>query len=90
MASEYYLYSPETNEAVEVMRRGANGLQTPQGSPKALFAFMSYHMGMNATYRLTELQTIGGDVEFVNSLEEFKEQQKFHQEMEAEVTLVLL
>jgi hypothetical protein len=90
MASEYYLYSPQTNEAVEVMRCGANGLQTPQGSPKALFAFMSYHMGKNATYRLTELQTIGGDIEFVCSLEELEEQRRFHQDMDSQATLVLL
>jgi hypothetical protein len=90
MASEYYLYSPTTNEAVEVIRCGANGLHTPQGSPKALFAFMSYHMGKNATYRLTELQTIDGDVEFVGSLKELKEQRKFHQDMGSEAMLVLL
>lgn len=77
MSSEYYLYSPETNEAVEVMRKGANGLHTPQGSPKVLFAFMSYHMGKNATYRLSELQTIGElgeDVEKLKNRDSFKAQ----------------
>jgi len=93
MASEIYLYSKTTHEAVEVIRCGANGLQTPQGSSKAIFAFMSYHMGENAIFALTELQSIGQlgeDVQFVHSLEERECERKFNQEMQGDVTLVLL
>lgn len=96
MASEYYLYCPQTNEAVEVLRRGANGLNTPQGSSKAQFAFMSYHLGKNATFTLTHIDNIGGnpgdDVQFVSSVAELNEEKKFHAEMGGggKVTLVLL
>lgn len=93
MASEYYLYCPQTNEAVEVVRRGANGLNTPQGSSKAQFAFMSYHLGKNATFTLTQLDNIGKldeDVQFVSSIVELNEEKEFHAEMSGNVTLVLL
>jgi hypothetical protein len=93
MASEYYLYSSKTNEAVEVLRHGANGQNTPQGSPKAQFGFLSYHFGKNATYRLTELDSIaqiGEEVQFVRSLEELKQEQEFHSDMVGKVTLILL
>lgn len=93
MASEYYLYCPQTNEAVEVVRRGANGLNTPQGSSKAQFAFMSYHLGRNATFLLTKLDNIGNrgeDIHFVSSLGELNEDRAFHAEMGGEVTIVLL
>lgn len=93
MASEYYLYCPQTNEAVEVLRRGSNGLNTPQGPSKAQFAFMSYHLGKNATFTLTKLDNIGNrgeDVQFVSSLAELNEDRAFHAEMSGNVTLVLL
>lgn len=93
MASEYYLYSSQTNEAVEVMRRGANGLNTPQGSSKAKFAFLSYHMGKNASFELTQLQSIGKreeDIQFVSSLNELSEQRELHAGSIPQVTLVLL
>lgn len=93
MASEYYLYCPQTKEAVEVLRRGANGLNTPQGSSKAQFSFMSYHLGKNATFTLTQLDNIGKqyeDVQFVHSLVELNEEKEFHAEMGGKVTLVLL
>ncbi len=93
MASEYYLYCPQTNEAVEVVRRGVNGLNTPQGSSKAQFAFMSYHLGRNVTFTLTKLDNIGNrgeDVHFVSSLRELNEDKAFHAEMGGGVTLILL
>lgn len=93
VASEYYLYCPQTKEAVEVLRRGANGLNTPQGSSKAQFSFMSYHLDKNVSFTLTKLDNIGNqyeDVQFVRSLEELKEEKEFHDEMGGKVTLVLL
>ena len=93
MASEYYLYCAKTKEAVEVIRRGANGLNTPQGSSKAQFAFMSYHLGKNVSFTLTKLDSIGGfgeEVQFVSSLEELMAEKEFHAEMGGKVTLVLL
>lgn len=93
MASEHYLYCPQTQEAVEVIRRGSNGSQTPQGSAKAQFAFMSYHMGKNASFVLTALDSIGDlyeDVQVADSLAERDEEQAMHKENGGAVTMVLV